>query len=410
MNEDFDVNVKSTGENNTKINDDKDNKENSFLTLFLGILILLIFSAIVFPWVFDEFSFFWRSNSFYEPRGNLFNGLDIGKFVIIFFLLCIATSIFSCNYVKNHNNKIFESFDKRWLPEKGKVTSTIEYGDKLEMVTVSSYWLTTFRSLITQTIPMSLTVSFLLSVSMIFVLTSIIEIPVKISIIFSSILGLFINTVISMFSCLIAEWRRTRSKLVVFTTNYYVVKARADLIQYIINSELATAEQTRMDEVKEIRFARDPEDLKLGIKTSKFTELFLKKDPNALSFYIASHRPGAEDVLLWMQDGYKLQKLLSSGQVEAEKINRARAIIEANAIELEYGDPSDKTWTRAKGQQAAQQYLDRLPKQKIVYDVYRAEDPNSNSDDEYSDNLPQKVEITYDNVSRHFPKINPLRR
>lgn len=406
--------VKSSSANNVKNHD----KINGCSAVLLIIPLFIVILLTIIPRIMDSYYTIQGYNHINELQSNkLFTG-NIGNvggiifFVVVCFLLSVITPFFSCKYAKNHNKKIFDIFDKRWLPERGKVTETIEYGDKLEKVAIAGFWSTTVWDLITKIIPKSLLASFLSGISMIFVFTRFIKIPIKISIVLGLILGLSINVLISTFYCLIAEWKRTRCKVVIFTTRFYVVKVRADLIHFLFKSELAMAEQTRMDEIKEIRSARDPEDLNVGgIKTNIFRELLLKKDPNVLSLYIASHRKDAGDVLLWMEDGYNLLNLFSRGQVAAENINRARAIIEANAIELQYGDPNDKTWTKARGQQAAQQYLDRLPKRKIVYDVYRAENPDLDPEDtRLEEETPLEVGVSYDNVSGHFSEINPLRR
>ncbi len=331
--------------------------------------------------------------------------------VVLILVFSVLLPYLACNYGKKNNTKVFDFFDKRWLPEKGKSKVVTKYNERLEMVAVSEYWSTTVWSMVTEKIPITLFLSLILTI------LGILPIIVRAGSVDSLVVTFFLSFyavlvfMITLITFWVTEWKRTRDKVVVFTTFFIKTTVRTNFLHLLVKRSLASYQRTEMINVSEPKNARDAQDLGTGLKTSWFRDLFTSKNKDTVSIYIPSHRENSSDILLYMDNGYALLSLLVKLQMNSLEIAEQQKYITDKSMGLRFGDPNDKSWTPAKGEQASQEYMSRFENQKTGkdYDYFWVTQEDVDvivvDNDIYSD---INKEIT--DVSNYFPKINPLRR
>ena len=146
--------------------------------------------------------------------------------VVLILVFSVLLPYLACNYGKKNNTKVFDFFDKRWLPEKGKSKVVTKYNERLEMVAVSEYWSTTVWSMVTEKIPITLFLSLILTI------LGILPIIVRAGSVDSLVVTFFLSFyavlvfMITLITFWVTEWKRTRDKVVVFTTFFIKTTVR----------------------------------------------------------------------------------------------------------------------------------------------------------------------------------------
>ncbi|MBW6442040.1 hypothetical protein K0B04_04035 [Patescibacteria group bacterium] len=399
------IKVKSGEEN-------RETKPADIFPLLIAFVLLVVFFAYTF--LFDGYGqggilSYFSDQSSYTAQKSVLKGVLI--YLIVFPFMLVISQILGYFYAKNHNEKVFQFFSKRWLPTKGSNKKTISNDDKFVGVWLGSRWAKVIWILVTKSGPKTFFTSVVISL----ILLATLLIFARLSLIWGLLISALLTTLYSFLSISISywllEWERLVKRCVVFTTKIFVVIVETRKFHLISGGPMVRASVTKFIDMKEIENSTDPEMLKkIGIKTSKFHDWFITLREDILSIYLPSHREGAGDLLLWMEDGYALSNLFEKLHEKSIKIQKQRDYISEKEIELFLGEPSDKNWSVAKGRQAVDDFMSRIPSiGERKFDVYWDE---GFQDDMSVVNIDQAVvfDEELENVLDYFSPINPLRR
>lgn len=314
------------------------------------------------------------------PRG--------GTFVLNFVLLLVATilsQVFSFWVAKATRKKVFRFFNHQWLPKQGTAeTYTTEYGERLEKVALASFLGTVVWKLATQTVPVAFLISIILG-GLVMIVSGYANLP---PIVFGPLIVLATNLVILSTSYWVQEWKRRYQKLVVFSTRIFYTNVRTPLSALIFGiGNLPKASETPMSEIKDDQVAADPQDYSANFKTSWLRDLYtswLSKKNNIRTLFLRSKTNEAEDIVVWIDHGSGVKKLLTELKRKASQLSTEQSYIDRETLNLRMGDSYDVNWSRHRTEEEARLFAERykqISDTPKIYDLYWVEDPGLYDDD-----------------------------
>jgi len=290
-------------------------------------------------------------------------------------VIIITSQVLSFWVARLGKSVVHSYFDRRWLPKENNSESyTTSYGERLEKVVLPSYLGTTVWDLAAHTFPSMFVVSLIASIA-VYVILTVVGIGAFQVWVILTLLILACNFILVPVTYWIKEWKRKYTKFIIFSFNVIYIGVKTPILAlFFWKGSLPQKSRTPITEVLEIQMSADPQQFKEEYRTSWLRDQWtsiLSRRVGLRTIFLRSRSNKAEDIILWIDNGPAIDKILRNLSEKALRSQLGAGLIAQTVAKIEAeGEPS-----ALHKQTRVESYLQNFQHGQQTYDLFRVVDP-----------------------------------